>query len=204
MKLFYAAGSCSLSPHIVLREAGLAFELERVDMKSKKTESGTDFLAINPKGYVPALLLDNGSVLTEGPAIVQYLADLAPQAALVPPFATFERYQVMEMLNFISTELHKGYSPLFNPATSEEGKAAAREKLATRIALIDAQLQKTAFLTGAHYSVADVYAFVVLGWSRHVKVDLAPWPHVQAFLKTIAERPAVHAAMVAEGLLQRA
>lgn len=204
MKLFYAAGACSLSPHIVLREAGLDFELERVDLKTRQTASGTDYLTINPKGYVPALQLDNGTILTEGPAIVQYVADQAPQKQLAPALGSLERYQLMEMLNFISTELHKGYSPLFNPAASAETKAASREKLASRIAMLEGWLQQSAYLTGEHFTVADAYAFVVLGWSRHVQVDLSAFERVQAYLKTIAARPAVHEAMVAEGLIKRA
>lgn len=203
MKLFYAVGACSLSPHIVLREAGLAFELERVDLRTRVTERGTDFTTINPKGYVPALQLDNGKILTEGPAIVQYVADQAPQKQLAPPLGSFERYQLMEMLNFISTELHKNFSPLFTPTATADMKAAARERIVTRIATIDGWLQHAAFLTGDRFTVADAYAFVVLGWSRHVQIDLSPWPRVQAYLDTIAARPAVHAAMVAEGLIKQ-
>ena len=204
MKLYFSPGACSLSPHIVLREAGLAFDIERVDLKTKTTAGGTDFRGINPKGYVPALQLDDGSVLTEGPAIVQYVADQAPQAQLAPPLGSLARYHLMETLNFISTELHKGFSPLFDPTAPDALKAAARSRLATRIAMVEQMLGESDYLSGAQFTVADAYAFVVLGWSRHVNVDLSAYPRVQAFLARIAQRPAVHEAMLAEGLIKRA
>lgn len=202
MKLYFSPGACSLSPHIVLCEAGLAFDLERVDLAAKVTASGTDFRTINPKGSVPALQLDNGDILTEGPAIVQYLADQVPEKSLAPAAGTMARYHLMEWLNFISTELHKTFSPLFRANTPAETKDMARETLANRIGFVATQLQRSTFLTGEQFSVADAYLFTVLSWSRHVKLDLAPWPSVEAYLKRIAARPAVRAAMVAEGLIK--
>jgi glutathione S-transferase len=204
MKLYFSPGACSLSPHIVLREAGLSFDLEKVDLASKKTASGTDFKTINPKGYVPALQLDNGQVLTEGPAIVQYVADQAADKQLAPAAGSIERYRLMEWLNFISTELHKSFSPLFKPAMPEEAKAMARETLANRLGVVAAQLQHSTYLTGEQFSVADAYLFTVLNWSRRVNVDLTPWPAVEAYMKRVAARPAVRAAMTAEGLIKPA
>lgn len=203
MKLYYKAGACSLSPHIVLREAGLPFELESVDLGSKKTGSGGDYLERNPKGYVPALLLDDGQLLTEGPVIVQYIADRVPEKRLAPAAGTMERYRLMETLNFIATELHKGFSPLFNPKAPEEWKDMARALLAKRIGIAAQQLEGRDYLMGSSFSVADAYLFTVLGWARHVKVDLAPWPVLQAYLARVAARPAVQAAMAAEGLLPK-
>jgi glutathione S-transferase len=202
MKLYFSPGACSLSPHIVLREAGLSFDLEKVDLASKQTASGTDYRTVNPKGYVPALQLDNGQVLTEGPAIVQYVADQVPEKKLAPTAGTMERYRLLEWLNFISTELHKTFSPLFKPTTPEETKAAARETLTNRIGIVAAQLQHSSYLTGEQFSVADAYLFTVLNWTRHVKFDLSPWPAVQAYVQRVASRPAVQAAMVAEGLIK--
>ncbi len=202
MKLYFAPGACSLSPHIVLCEAGLAHSLEKVDLRTKQTAGGVDFKTINSKGSVPALQLDDGSVLTEGPAIVQYLADLAPEKNLAPAAGTMARYRLMETLNFISTELHKGFSPLFNPATTEEGKQAAIANLKPRISLIAKQLGDANYLGGTQFTVADAYLFVVLSWSAYVNLSLADWPTVQAFLARVAARPAVHAAMVAEGLIK--
>jgi glutathione S-transferase len=199
MKLYYAPGACSLSPHIVLREAGLSFELEKVDLRSKKTESGKDFNTINPKGYVPALQLDDGSILTEGPAIVQYLADKAPQARLAPANGTMERYRLQELLNFISTELHKGFSPLFNPAYPEDAKKIVRENLARRFDHLSTYLEKGPYLTGEQFTVADAYLFTVLGWTAHVNIDLGKWPVLKAYHGRVAERPHVQAALKAEG-----
>ena len=204
MKLYYAPGACSLSPHIVLREAGLDFELERVHFKTRLSESGTDYLSINPKGYVPALQLDNGAVLTEGPAIVQYLADQAPAKKLAPANGTFERYQLMETLNYLTAEVHKSFGPLFNPGSSDEAKEGARTALAKRFAYVEALLQKSPWLMGEQFSVADVYLFVLLSWTGHVGIDLGPWPAAQAFMKKMGERPAVQAAMAAEGLTKTA
>lgn len=202
MKLYFSPGACSLSPHIVLHEAGLACEIEKVNLKTRKTASGEDFLKVNPKGYVPALQLDDGNVLTEGPAIVQYLADQVPSSCLAPGFGVIERYRLMEWLNFISTELHKSFSPMFKPGTSEDAKQAAREAIMQRLNWLDEQLQQREYLMGAGFTVADAYLFTVLGWARFVQIDLAPWPAVQAYLQRIGDRPAVKAAMRAEGLLK--
>ncbi|HEY0136745.1 MAG TPA: glutathione transferase GstA [Nannocystis sp.] len=203
MKLYFSPGACSLSPHIALREAGLDFETERVDMATKKTRSGDDFTTINPKGYVPALRLDNGEVLTEGPAIVQYIADLAPEKQLAPAAGTFERVRLQETLNFISTELHKGFSPLFRKDCPEEWKEVVRANLGRRFAALDAQLASQPFLLGEQFTIADGYLFTVLGWTRFVNYDLAPYPNLVAYQARVAARPAVHAALEAEGLIKR-
>ncbi|WP_257455962.1 glutathione transferase GstA [Archangium lipolyticum] len=202
MKLYYSPGACSLSPHIVLREAGVSFEIEKVDLRTKKTESGKDFTAISPKGYVPTLQLDDGSILTEGPAIVQYIADKAPQAKLAPANGTMERYRLQEWLNFISTELHKGFSPLFNPAYPEDAKKIVRDNLAKRFDYLRATLEKGPFLMGEQFTVADAYLFTVANWAGFVKLDLAPFPWVQAHQGRVAARPNVQAALKAEGLLK--
>lgn len=202
MKLYFSPGACSLSPHIVLLEAGLAFTTERVDLAIKSTASGSDYSAINPKGSVPALQLDDGQILTEGPAIVQYLADLAPAKQLAPAAGSMERYRLIEALNFISTELHKGFSILFNANMPQEAKAIARELLAKRIALVAQQLETTDYLCGQQFSVADAYLFTVLRWSAPLHLDLSPWPAIDAYLSRIAARPAVHQALLAEGVIK--
>ena len=202
MKLYYSTGACSLSPHIVLREAGFPFELEKVNLASKKTANGDDYLAVNPKGYVPALRLDSGEVLTEGPAIVQYLADKAPEKQLAPAAGSMERYRLIEWLNFISTEVHKTFSPMFKPNTPEETKQASRDTLSARLEIVEKQLQGRDYLTGNQFSVADAYLFTVLCWARPMKFDLGRWPSVQAYMQRVAARPAVHEAMKAEGLLK--
>jgi glutathione S-transferase len=197
MKLYYSPGACSLSPHIVLREAGLPFSLEKVNLRTKLTASDADFARINPKGYVPALQFDDGSVLTEGAAIVQWVADEVPAKHLVPAAGTMERYQVIEWLNFISTELHKNFSPLFNPATPEATREMQLATLAKRIGYVE-QCLGDAYLMGEHFTVADAYLFTVLGWAKHVKVDLSPYPKVNAHLARVAARPAVQEALKAE------
>lgn len=202
MKLYFSPGACSLSPHIVLREAGFSFELEKVSLADKKTASGGDYREVNPKGYVPALQLDNGEVLTEGPAIVQYLADKAPEKQLAPEPRTIERYKVVEWLNFISTEIHKGFSPLFKPNTPEETKQISRDTLAARFDFLDKQLQGKQYLMGNQFSVADAYLFTVLNWTRPMKIDLGRWPAVQAYWQRVGSRPAVREAMLAEGLIK--
>ena len=199
MKLFYSPGACSLSPHIVLRETGLPFELERVDFKTGKTASGADFKSINRKGYVPTLELDDKQVLTEGPAIVQYLADRVPEKGLAPPPGSFERVRLQEWLTFIGTELHKSFSPLFRPGP-DETKNAARARLEEWFAWLDPQLAARPFLLGDRFSVADVYLFVVIGWSDYVKLSLDRWPGLVSYRSRIASRPAVQAALKAEGL----
>lgn len=201
MKLYYSPGACSLSPHIVAREAGLPLTTVRVDTKNKKTEFGDDYRAINPKGYVPLLELDNGVRLSEGPAIVQYLADLAPAAQLAPANGTFERYQLQEWLNFITSEIHKQFSPLFDGTMPEEAKEKFRNKLAGRFDLLAGQLEGRDYLMGS-FTVADAYLFTVLGWTRYTGPDLARWPVLQAYVARVAARPQVQAAMKEEGLLK--
>jgi glutathione S-transferase len=202
MKLYYAPGACSLSPHIVASELGLALELEKVDTKTKKTASGGDFLAVNPKGYVPALRMDNGEVLTEGPAIVQYLADRKPESGLAPANGSIERYRVQEMLGYINSEIHKTYSPLFNDKTTAEARQERMEYLNKRYAVIEKQLAGRDYLFGDRFTVADAYLFTVTNWAHYVKLDLSAFPNLQAFQKRVAARPAVQAAMKAEGLIK--
>ena len=202
MKLYFSPGACSLSPHIVLREAGLEFATEKVSLADKKTENGADYTSVNPKGYVPALQLDNGQVLTEGPAIVQYVADQAPNKKLAPPNGTMERYQLLEWLNFISAEVHKTFGPLFKPDTPEATRQASCDRLAMRFAYVNKQLQGKDYLMGNQFTVADAYLFTVLNWTGHLKIDMSPYPAVQAYQQRVAARPAVHAAMLAEGLIK--
>lgn len=202
MKLYYSPGACSLSPHITLREAGLPFDLVLASTKTHKLADGTDYYTINAKGYVPLLELDDGQRLSEGPAIVQYIADQAPASKLAPAFGTMERYRLMEWLNFITTELHKGFSPLFNPAMPEEAKALARAALGKRLAWVDAQLQGKNFLMGDTFTVADAYLFTVAGWGKYVGVDIAPLATLSAYMGRVAARPAVQEALKAEGLLK--
>lgn len=201
MKLYYSPGACSLSPHIVLCELGLPHQLVRVDLKTH-TVDGTDFYQINPKGYVPALQLDDGQLLTEGPAITQYLADQKPEAGLLPPAGTLARARVQEWLTYIGTELHKSFVPLFRADSTDEAKQAARAYLAKRLDLVEATLARHAYLTGERFSIADAYLFVVLNWTAFTGIDLAPWPAIGAFRQRVAERPAVRQAMQAEGLLR--
>jgi glutathione S-transferase len=202
MKLYYSPGTCALSPHIVLLEAGLPFTLEKTDLKSKKTEKGTDYLTINSKGYVPALQLDDGQVLTEGPAIVQYLADQRPDSGLAPRAGTLERYRLMEMLNFISTELHKSFSPLFNPSASPDWKKAATESVGKRFDWLVAHIGDKKYLFGDNFTVADAYLFTILGWTRHAHIDLARWPALEAYQSRVGHRPKVQEALKAEGLIK--
>ena len=202
MKLYYSPGACSLSPHIALREAGLNFELGQVDLASKKTASGQDYLEINPAGYVPCLQLDDGRMLSEGPAILQYVADQVPGKHLAPANGSFERYHLQQWLNFISAELHKNFSPLFNPATSDDWKNAVRKTLNSRLGQVARHLQRGPYLLGDQLSVADIYLFVVVGWSAHVNLDISPWPALQAFMGRVGGREAVQAALRAEGLIK--
>lgn len=202
MKLYYSPGVCSLSPHIALREAGLPFEAIKVDYASKQLPGGGDFRRLQPLGYVPLLELDNGELLAEGPAIVQYIADLKPEAGLAPPAGTLARYRLQEWLGFINSELHKAYSSLFDASYPSELKAAIRDKLATRLDRVAGKLQGRPWLLGEQFSVADGYLFTVLEWSRFVDIDLARWPVLQAFVERTRQRPAVRAALRAEGLLK--
>ena len=201
MKLFYSPGACSLSPHIVAQEAGIPLQLVRVDTRTKTIAAEGDFWAINPKGYVPALELDDGQLLTEGPAIVQYLADLKPESALAPPNGTALRYRLQEMLNYVTSEIHKTYSPLFNPKVSAEVRAERTEYLKKRYAFLDRHLAVHDYLVDDRFTVADAYLFVVTNWAKSVKVDLSEFPRLLAFQKRIAARPAVQAALRAEGLI---
>jgi glutathione S-transferase len=200
MKLYYKPGACSLSPHIVLREAGLDFSIEKVDLAAKKTEHGADFLAVNPKGQVPVLQLDDGSILTEGAVIVQYLADQKPDRQLLPEAGTPARYHALEWLNYVATELHKGFSPLFNPRFPDEAKAVAREQMEKKFVFLNDQLAGKAYLLGSRFSVVDAYLFTVMGWAKALKFDLSALPHLSAFVERMAARPAVDAALAAEGM----
>lgn len=201
MKLYYSPGACSLSPHIVLREAGIDVTLAKVDLRAKKIDNGDDYLATNPKGYVPALQLDNGELLTEGPAIIQYIADLHPEKKLAPTPGTLERARLQEWLNFISTEMHKSFTPLFRGA-GDEWKNAALDNIKRRFDMVAETLAAQPYLMGETYTVADAYLFTVLGWCGFVNIDLSPWPALQAFRERVGARPAVQAALRAEGLLK--
>jgi len=199
MKLYYKAGACSLASHIALSEAGVPFETESVDLATKVTATGADFTKVNPKGYVPALLLDDGTVLTEGVAIMQYVADLRPATGIAPANGTMERYRLQEWLHYIGSEVHKSFGPLFGPFP-EEAKTALKERIRKRLGELDKHLAGRAWLLD-RFSVADGYAFTVVSWSKYVDIDLAPYPNVTAYLDRVAARPKVQAALKAEGLL---
>ena len=202
MKLFYAPGACSLSPDIVAREAGIDLPLQKVDLKTKTIASEGDYFAINPKGSVPALQLDDGQVLTEGPTIVQYLADLKPATGLAPPAGTMGRYRLQEWLGYINSELHKTYSPLFRPDTPAETRTERLAYLGKRYDIVEKRLAAHPYLMGESFTVADAYLFTVTNWAPGVKFDLAPFPNVRAFQERVAARPAVKAAMQAEERLK--
>ncbi|HXI76760.1 MAG TPA: glutathione transferase GstA [Steroidobacteraceae bacterium] len=202
MKLYYSSGACSLSPHIVLLELGLPYTLEKMDFATKKTANGVDYSTINSKGAVPTLELDDGRRLTEGPAIVQYLADLKPDSGLAPRAGSFERYQLMEILNYITSELHKGFSPLFNSKISADWRAGALANLDKKFDWLTDFLKGKTFLMGNAFTVADAYLFTVLGWSGHVGIDLSKWPVLAAYRARIAQRPKVQQALKEEGLLK--
>ncbi len=201
MKLYYMPGACSLSPHIALLEVGLPYSLEKVDYKTKKTDKGVDFLTVNSKGTVPALQLDDGRVLTEGSAIVQYVADQKPTSGLAPPAGTFERYQLMELLNYIASEVHKAFSPLFNPSLAADAKSAALANLDTKLQWLTGYLGKKTYLMGDTFTVADAYLFTVLSWAAHLGVDLGRWHALTAYMARIGHRPKVQEALQAEGLI---
>ena len=201
MKLYYSPGACSLSPHIALHEAGLAFEAVAAPTKTHRLPDGSDYYAINPLGYVPLLELDDGTRLREGPVIVQYIADQVPTKNLAPANGTLARYRLQEWLNFIGTELHKSFSPLFNPATPADAKAAAAEKVGKRLAFVEGELEGKHYLAGDIFSVADGYLFTVVNWAGKVGLDLSKLPNVQAHHARVGARPAVQTAMKAEGLL---
>jgi len=202
MKLYFAPGACSLSPHIVLREAGYNFELEQVNNQEKKTKSGKDYWGINAKGQVPVLELDNGERITEGPVVVQYLADQKPSSGLAPANGTMERVRVQEWLNFITSEIHKSFGPIFRPTTPDAFKEISKENLGKRFDWIDKQLAGKQYLTGDKFTVADAYLFTVLRWTTRVNIDLAKWPNLKAYFDRVGARPKVQEAMKAEGLIQ--
>ena len=200
MKLYYSPGACSLAPHIVLRELGLPFETVQVDLKTHKLASGADYYQINPKGYVPALQLDDGSLFTEDAAILQYLADRKPEAGLLGASGSMERYRAIEWLTFISSELHKGFGPLFIGDMPEAAKKIFLDKLKNRFALLDKHLASHEFLMGKKFTVADAYAFTILNWKNFLNVDLSPWKNIEAYLNRVAARPKVRETMHAEKL----
>jgi glutathione S-transferase len=202
MKLYYSPGACSLSPHIVACEAGIAIDLEKVNLAEHKTETGQDYFAVNPKGYVPALRLDDGGILTEGPAIVQYLADQRPASGLAPAAGGMERYRLQEWLAFIGTELHKSFPPLFNPATSDEVKQTAKTNITKRLGYLNDQLANRQYLLGSNFTVADAYAFTIVNWTNFVRIDLKPYPNLAAYVGRVAARPKVQEALKAEGLMK--
>ena len=202
MKLYYSPGACSLSPHIVLHEAGLAYTPVLASTKTHKLQDGTDFYTINPLGYVPVLEMDDGTRLREGPAIVQYLADQAPLKNLAPANGTLARYRLQEWLTFIGTEIHKGFGPLFVPTTPEDYKPQVRERLLGRLQWVDGELAGKQYLMGEHFTVADAYLFTVTNWAKPVGLDISHLKNLAAYRERIAARPAVQAAMKAEGLLK--
>ncbi len=202
MKLYYSAGACSLSPHIALKEAGLTFEAISAPTKTHQLPDGSDYYAINPLGYVPLLVLDDGTKLREGPAIVQYIADQAPAKNLAPANGTLARYQLQSWLNFIGTELHKNFSPLFNPATSDDAKTGSKSSIGARLKWVEGELAGKQYLMGDTYTVADGYLFTVTNWAAYVAIDLSVYPNLVAYRARIAARPAVIEAMKAEGLIK--
>jgi glutathione S-transferase len=201
LKLFYKAGACSLASHIALQESGLPFEIEAVNLQTKVTASGADFMKINAKGYVPALQLDNGEVLTEGPAIMQYIADQAPEKHLAPLADAMARYRLQGWLTFIGTELHKNCSPLFNPSANSDWKASAMANLERRLAYVAQHIDDKQFLLGNEFSIGDAYLFTVLSWAKHLDVDLGKWPALVAYQARVGARDSVQKAMKAEGLI---
>jgi glutathione S-transferase len=202
MKLYYSPGACSLSPHIALREAGIPFTLSKVSTKTKEIDGGGDFWKVNGKGYVPTLELDSGEFLTEGPAIVQYIADQKPESGLAPKAGSIERYRVQEWLNFITSELHKQFSPLFNPNASADWKAGVTANIEKRFDWLSKQLEGKDYLMGDKFTVADGYLFTVLSWGKHVGIDLPRWPTLAAYAARVAARPKVQEALKAEGLVK--
>ena len=200
MKLYYMPGACSLAPHIVANEAGLDVDLVKVDGRTKKTEAQEDFLATNPNGYVPALVLDDGELMTEASVLVQYLADQKPESGLMPKHGTMDRYRVQEWLAFIATELHKSFGPFFKPGTPEEAKEAAREHVTNRLGHVNRKLEGRTYLMGDTFTAADAYLWTVLGWARHINFDLTPFANLQRYIGQVAARPAVQKTLREEGL----
>ena len=204
MKLYYAPGACSLSPHIVLLEAGLPFDLEKVDLRAKKLENGEDYLKLNPKGQVPALVLDSGELVTEGPVIVQLIADKAPAKNLAPGRDSAERYRLQEWLNFITAELHKNFSPIFSSALSDDAKAFFKDRVMGKFKYLDGKLAGHDYLMGKQFTVADAYLFVMLTWAERMKFDLSGLPNLSAYKARVAARPKVQEALAKEGLAKAA
>jgi glutathione S-transferase len=202
MKLYYAPGACSMASHIALRETGLPFEIDKLDAATKMTAGGENFMLVNPKGYVPTIRLDDGSILTEGAAVLQYIADQNPASGLAPRAGTMERYRLQEWLTFIGTELHKTYGPLFSKAVSPEAKTRGFDLLTRRLGYVETQLADRSYLMGDTFTVADAYMFVVVRWSDRIGFDLGPFPRIREYLARIAARPSVQAAMKAEGLIR--
>lgn len=200
MKLFYKPGACSLASHITLRESGKDFTLDGVDLMKKRLENGDDFFAVNPKGQVPALLLDDGTLLTEGVAIMQYLADSVPDRQLLAPVSSISRYKTLEWLNYIATELHKGFTPLFRPDTPEEYKPTVSALLEKKMQYVDAALKEGQWICGSRFTIADAYLFTVLRWAYAVKLNMGGLENIAAYMKRVAERPGVAAALKAEGI----
>jgi glutathione S-transferase len=201
VKLYYVPQACSISPHIALRELGLKFDLDLVDPRTKKTASGEDYMVVNPKGYVPGLRLDDGTVLTEGQVIVQYLADLKPESGLAPPAGTIARVRMQEWLNFIATELHKGLSPLFSDKAGDEYKAQVKDKLRTRLGFMNRSLEGKPYLMGDTFTVADGYAFYALrGYQNRVQEDLSAWPFLSKYYDRLASRPSIQESVKVEGI----
>lgn len=201
MKLFFSPGACSLAPHIALREIGADFEAIRVDLASRTTDAGGDYLAINPSGKVPALRLDSGEILTENPAILLFIADRKPEAGLAPAHGTLDRYRLLSRLSFLGSEFHKAFVPLFTPHASDAAKSAATEVVRKHLAVLDAELAERDHYAGDSFSVADIYLFVILGWTAHVGIELGEYPSLSSYAQRIAQRPAVGAALAAEGLI---
>jgi len=201
MKLYFAPGACSLAPHLALAEAGLPYDLEQVDLRAKKTKSGDDYRAVNPKGSVPAITLDDGQLLTEDAVILQWIADQKPDAKLAPAAGTMERYRLQEWLNWVATELHKGISPFFNPRASDEWKGILRERLAQQFEFLNSRMKKP-YLMGAQYTVADSYLYTILRWTGLQKIELDKWPDIPAYMERVQARPASQKVLKEEGLLK--
>lgn len=202
MKLYYSPGACSLAPHIVLRESGLPVELKRVDTATKKMEDGGDYWQVNSKGYVPALELPDGNILTEGPAITQYIADQKPESNLAPKAGTMERYRLQEWLNFLTSEIHKSFSPLFKKDAAPEWKAGTMGNVTKRLDWLNKQLEGKTYLLGEQFTIADAYLFTLLGWARPVGLNLGDWPALKAYHERVRSRPKVQDALKAEGLIK--
>jgi glutathione S-transferase len=204
MKLYYSPGACSLSPHIALLEAGLPYDLIKVDLRAKKLENGDDYLKVNPKGQVPALALDSGELITEGPVIVQMIADQATSKNLAPAHGSSERYKLLEWLNFITAELHKNFGPMFSPVLADEAKAFFKDRVMAKFRYIDSQMAGRDYLMGSQFTVADGYLFTMLSWADRMKFDLSAMPHLLAYKARVAARPKVQEALTREGLMKAA